>query len=146
MSYHNEKPSAAYTLSLLGGLAISLVGLVWLALMFTGTELNWFNFMMQGDVDHMFFRELGFFGYTMGLVGLITGVGIIGSAIMLQSKPENHVTWGSVIIVLSALSLVGGMGGMGIGLILGLIGGILAITWSPVNSNTLDRIPAENLQ
>lgn len=146
MTYYNEKPSEAYVLSLLGGLVISLVGLVWLGMMFTGTELNWFSFMMQDYENHMILWELGSFGYAMGFIGLITGVGIIGSSIMMQAKPENHITWGSIIIVLSALSLLGGMGGMGIGLILGLVGGILAIIWKPIRGSRTHDISTDSPQ
>jgi uncharacterized membrane protein YjjB (DUF3815 family) len=57
---------------------------------------------------------------------------------MLNKKPEEHNTWGTLIIVFSVLSVFGGaMGGFAAGLILGLIGGILAITWkAPVKPTT----------
>ena len=48
---------------------------------------------------------------------------------MLDSKPENHVKWGTLILIFSMLSIFGGMGGWIIGWILGVIGGLLAITW-----------------
>jgi Na+(H+)/acetate symporter ActP len=62
---------------------------------------------------------------------------VIISTFMLKSKREQHSTWGILIVLFSVLSMfVGPMGGMGIGLILGLIGGILAITWKPDQPKT----------
>jgi multisubunit Na+/H+ antiporter MnhG subunit len=49
---------------------------------------------------------------------------------MLNSKPQEHTTWGILIIVFAVLSIFGSaMGGFGVGLILGIIGGILAMAW-----------------
>jgi Family of unknown function (DUF6114) len=54
---------------------------------------------------------------------------------MLNSKPEEHSTWGTLILIFSVLSIFGGaMGGFGVGLILGLIGGVLALTWKPIET------------
>ncbi len=63
---------------------------------------------------------------------MIFGAIVIISAVILNSKPEQHSTWGTLIVIFSVLSVFGSaMGGFAIGLILGLIGGILAITWKP---------------
>jgi hypothetical protein len=68
----------------------------------------------------------------MGGLGVVFGVIVIVSAIMLNNKPQEHVTWGSLIVLFSVLSIFGSaMGGFGVGLALGLVGGILAITWKP---------------
>ena len=73
----------------------------------------------------------GMMGLAFGLVTLVFGAIVIISAMMLNKKPEEHNTWGTLIIVFSVLSIFGGMGGFGAGLILGLVGGILAIAWKP---------------
>ncbi len=84
------------------------------------------------------FGMMGGLGYGfgfLGALGLIFGLIVIISALMLNSKPEQHSTWGILIIVFSALSVFGSaMGGFGIGLILGLIGGILGVTWKSPQS------------
>jgi hypothetical protein len=56
---------------------------------------------------------------------------------MLNSKPQEHTTWGMLIAIFSALSIFGAMGGFGIGLILGLIGGVLAVIWKPATQTQL---------
>ena len=76
------------------------------------------------------FGMLRFAFGAMGVLGLIFGAIVIVSALMLNSKPEQHQTWGSLIVLFSALSIFGSaMGGFGVGLVVGLIGGILAIIW-----------------
>jgi len=68
----------------------------------------------------------------MSILGMAFGVVVIIGAIMLNRKPHEHTTWGTLIIIFSALSIFGGaMSGLGVGLILGLIGGVLAVTWKP---------------
>jgi len=68
----------------------------------------------------------------MGVLGVVFGIIVILSALMLDSRSKRHATWGILIIIFSALSAFGGMmGGFGVGAILGIIGGILAITWKP---------------
>jgi hypothetical protein len=66
----------------------------------------------------------------MGISGLIFGVILVISALMLNNKPQEHATWGSLIVLFSVLSIfTSAMGGFGVGLFQGLVGGILAITW-----------------
>ncbi|OFX15015.1 hypothetical protein A3K71_05450 [archaeon RBG_16_50_20] len=75
------------------------------------------------------------FGFFAGLLGLIFGAIVIISAFMLNSKPQEHTTWGMLIVIFSVLSIFGSaMGGFGIGLVLGLIGGALAMAWKPPES------------
>jgi len=128
-----ERPTAAFLLSLVGGIFILLGGGV--MSMFGPFGLGG---MMGGYRGMMGYRYSGYgmmggLGFGMfGILGLIFGVIVIISAFMLNSKPHEHSTWGTLIVIFSVLSIFGSaMGGFGIGLILGLIGGILAITWKP---------------
>jgi len=128
-----ERPTAAFLLSLVGGIFILLGGGVMSIFGPFG-----FGGMMGGYRGMMGYRYSGYgmmgaLGFGMfGILGLIFGVIVIISAFMLNSKPHEHSTWGTLIVIFSVLSIFGSaMGGFGIGLILGLIGGILAITWKP---------------
>jgi hypothetical protein len=62
---------------------------------------------------------------------VVWGVLIIVFAVMLNSHPNNHATYGGLILVFSIVSWFGSFGGLFIGFLLGLIGGILAIVWHP---------------
>lgn len=124
----------AYVLSILAGLVIAVVGLLWVLFMglnWSVEWMNWYDSFMHPTEQHFHFMNFGSFGYVFGVVGIILGAGIIVSSEMLRRNPSKHGTWGTIIIVLSAFSIFGGMGGMGLGLILGIVGGILAILWSP---------------
>ena len=109
----SEKPTAAFLLSLIGGIFVLLGGLIVAAI---GATLTFF---------------LGGIGGIIGLVGALWGILIIVFAVMLNSNPNNHTTYGVLILVFSLLSWFGSIGGLFLGFILGLIGGILAIVWSP---------------
>ena len=128
---NDERPTAAFILSLvagvfiiLGGGMMSLFGYGFMGMM--GRNGSWGRMMGRG------FGMMGFAFGMMGFLGLIFGVIVIISALMLNSKPQEHTTWGTLILIFSVISIFGSaMGGFGIGLILGIIGGILAITWKP---------------
>ncbi|HTT73436.1 MAG TPA: zinc ribbon domain-containing protein [Thermoplasmata archaeon] len=109
-------PSGAHILSLIAGIFIILSGLVYIAV---------------GALVGSVFAGLGVAGAAvaaLGAVALIFGVIIIYGAVQLRTHPSSSKTWGAIILILSLLSFVGGSGFF-IGLILGLIGGILALVW-----------------
>jgi len=128
---NEERPTAAFILSLVAGVFIilgggmtSLFGYGFMGMM--GRNGSWGGMMGPG------FGMMGFAFGMMGFLGLIFGAIVIISALMLNSKPQEHTTWGTLILIFSVISIFGSaMGGFGIGLILGIIGGILAITWKP---------------
>lgn len=140
-----QKPSAAFVLSLIGGIFILLGGG---AMAMFGSWIGKYGYGMMGGYGgwggmmgygypgygygYGMMNELGYGFGIIGILGLIFGAVVIISAFMLNSKPEQHSTWGTMIVVFSVLSIFGSaMGGFGVGLILGLIGGILGITWKP---------------
>ena len=70
------------------------------------------------------------FGGLLGLAGIVFGIVVIVSSVMLYNKPSEHSKWGLLILIFSVLSIFGSaMAGLGVGLILGVIGGIFALTW-----------------
>jgi len=81
------------------------------------------------------------------LVGAFWGILIIVFAALLRSSPEGHVGYGVGIIIFAILSWFGAFGGFGLGFLLSLIGGIMAITWNPREASinvtmTAGTIPA----
>ncbi|MEM2270923.1 MAG: DUF6114 domain-containing protein, partial [Nitrososphaerota archaeon] len=61
---------------------------------------------------------------------LISGVVVLTASVMLQSRPAQAQTWGLLMLVFSVIGLLG-MGGFVIGSVLGIIAGVLALTWRP---------------
>lgn len=72
------------------------------------------------------------FGFgMMGLFGMFFGGVVIIAAVMLRRNPRRHATWGSLIVLFSLFSIFGSAMGLGLGLILDLVGGVLALSWTP---------------
>ena len=101
------KPLAAFVLSLLGGLWIALAALL---------------------IDALTFSLLLSF---LGILGFAFGAAIVYNAFVLYSHPRQAHDRGVVIVILSVLGVVTAFGGFLIGLILGTVGGALAVEWEP---------------
>ncbi len=127
----NQKPVTAFILSLLSGLFITLGGSLWCLWLGGSWGVDWMDWMMHGWDEHMHLWNLQDAAYTMGIIAIIFGIIVLVAAVMLYANPKQHELWGALIIVSSVLSMLGCMGGMGIGLLLGIAGGILAILWRP---------------
>lgn len=113
MAYYQQRPTAAFVLSLIGGLIIFFTGIV---LSFIGAIVTIF---------------IGGIGGIIGIFGIVWGILVIIGAIMMYTRPDQHVIWGIVVLIFSILSWFGAAGGLIIGFILALIGGILGIVWKP---------------
>ena len=147
-----ERPTAAFVLSLIAGIFIVLGGGMRSMM---GSFFGPYGFGMMNGYSGYGMMGYGYPGYgygigygltsgwdfeLFGVLGLIFGVIVIVSAIMLNSRPQEHSTWGVLIVIFSALSIFGGaMGGLGVGLILGLVGGVLAITWKTTKTPAKTR-------
>jgi len=98
----------------------------------------WFMFGGLGGMMGGFGGMMGSLGVPLGfmggfsLLGLISGIIVIIGATMLNAHPKEHITWGTIILVFSIVSLFG-MGGFFIGAMLGIIGGALALAWRPLS-------------
>jgi hypothetical protein len=117
-----NKPTAAFVLSLIGGILILVLGGVFaLVLGAVGVGLG----VIPG---------VGFFGALaaiFGILAVVFGILVIVGAIMINSgEPARVRTGGILVLIFSVISLLAG-GGFFIGFILGLVGGILALTWKP---------------
>ena len=115
----SEKPSRAFTLSVIAGILIlSNSALV-------GAAAAWFPWVIptlpgsSGNDTTML--------YDVAAVGLVCGFLVLLGAVLLRIKPVNKKVWGMMIVVFSIPSVVSG-GGFIIGFILGMIGGALAFS------------------
>lgn len=104
-----NKPSAAYWLSMIGGI-LGLIG--GLALIALGALVGVFTFGIG-------FAAIG----GIGLWVLICSVIVMFAASKLKSNPLEHSKWGAIILV---FSIIGGWS------ILDFIGGILALVYKPI--------------
>lgn len=126
-----QKPMVPFVLSLISGILILIGGL-------TVTYLGMWRFEFMGRMmrgyGYAFAARPGYFSpfiSFVGMLGIIFGVIVIASAVMLNRRPTQHKTWGILILIFSILGIFGGMAGYLVGLILGIVGGALAITWKP---------------
>jgi len=101
---------------------------------------GWYGGMMGRYLSGPGFGMMGGyrFGGIFGLAGIVFGIVVIVSSVMLYNKPIDHSKWGLLILIFSLLSIFGSaMAGFGVGLILGVLGGIFAITWKPPTTSKM---------
>jgi len=124
----SEKPTAAFILSLLGGIFILLGGIFPAVI---GAYCGAFTSMLEPIVPGA--AWLGALTFIFMALGVIFGIIVIVGSIMIYQAVPSRVKVGSIlVIVFSIISLfVAGGGGFFVGLILGLIGGILGLVWKP---------------
>ena len=118
----SDKPTAAMVLSLIGGIFVILGGAF---IAFVGSLVASFGYLANGGTTG------GAAVTAVGVVGIIMGLIMVVGSFMLYSKPTSAKMWGVVVLVLSIISWVTALGGFFIGFLLGLIGGILALTFKP---------------
>jgi hypothetical protein len=125
-----EKPTIVFILSLVGGILIfvsSAVSIVWFSVGsapfggFWGMTSGWHGMMGSYGFPNDYFLALS-------VVGLVCGVIVVIGGFMLGLRPLEHVTWGVIVLVFSAVSFVS-MGGWFVGAALGIAGGALGIAW-----------------
>jgi hypothetical protein len=127
-----NKPTAAYILSLLGGIIGLLVGIGVMA-------LGVLAFMADNITDAELGIDVGLgWGGTLmlsiGIWGLITSILLIVFAGKLKSNPMQHSKWGALILIFSII----GFGGW-----LAFIGGILALVYKPIPAATQYGAPTQ---
>lgn len=118
MSYQTtqEKPTAAYVLSLVGGI-LSIVGAVILMLIAAISLSAYYSYPY-----YSFYPIFAVLYVGIGAWLIISGAIVVIAASRLNANPEEHNKWGMLILI---FSILGGGG------IFGIIGGILALVWKP---------------
>lgn len=128
-----EAPTAPFVLSLIAGLII-LAGSGMMAAFSFGAPYygapGGYYGMMGGYYGMMRGFAYGGWFYGAAALGLIAGIVVLIGAIMIYARPSRTSAWGLPVLIFSILSFFG-MGGFFIGAILGIVGGILAMTWKP---------------
>jgi len=114
-----EEPTAAYVLSLIGGTLGLIIGFILIIIAGSLAGLSY-----SGPPAALFGG--------IGLWSIITAIIVIISAYNLHSDPWEHTKWCVIILVFSVI---------GLGTILGLIGGILAIVYKPEESESVPYHP-----
>ncbi len=71
----------------------------------------------------------GFVG-AIAIFGLICGIIVTMSGVLLRLKPNQRQTWGILVLVFSILGFFG-FGGFIVGSVLGIVGGIMTLRWKP---------------
>ncbi len=122
------KPTAAFVLGLIGGIFI-LINAIAFSIMssFLNTILGGMGGAASGAMNMI---------NTLQILLWVAAFGVLIPSIMLFVKTPMHKIWGALILVFSIVSLAGG-GGFFIGFILGLIGGILGITYKGEKAPTM---------
>lgn len=121
--------SAAFILSLIGGLVIAIGSVIEALFLGFGSYNGTYYGMGPGMM-----RGYGFYGYGSGwmtgfsLIAIVFGIIVVIGAIMLNTRPAENIIWGIIILVFSIASFIG-MGGYFIGAILGIAGGAVALSY-----------------
>jgi hypothetical protein len=109
----SDRPRTGFILSLVGGVIVLLFGV---AMAFFEAIVS--SFIIRGT------------GALFGSYGMLCGIGMMIGGTMMNWRAKQHTTWGAIVVVFSFLSL-GATGGLIAGFFLGLLGGVLGITWRP---------------
>ena len=110
-----EKPTAAFVLALIGGTLTLVETLI--------------NISKFGLLATLYLGEPLARIYAAGVLGLAGSIMVLISAFMLYTKPTYNIICGFLIIFFSVFALPGVFYGFAIGIILGIVGGALGITW-----------------
>jgi len=124
-------PNRASVLAIVGGCLIVIAGMLLMALgIFVVPHLS--PSMFNGTTGSVPVQNLpNFVGNVLeglGLLGLVSGLIVLGSGVMLRIKPEQSVVFGVLMLIFSVLSFLGS-GGFIAGAVLGIIGGIMTLRW-----------------
>ena len=126
-----EYPNIPSIVALVGGALIVLVDIFLVAVsVVVLPHLNYTNFTPpRGYTGSPGSLAAGFVG-AIAIFGLICGIIVTMSAVLLRLKPNQRQTWGILILVFSILGFFG-FGGFIVGSVLGIVGGIMTLRWKP---------------
>ncbi len=129
-----EYPNIPSILALVGGVLIVAVDvfLLTVALVIL-PHLNYTNFIPpRGYTGSPGNLVSGFVG-ALAVFGMVCGVIVALSAVLLRFKPGHRQTWWILMLVFSVLSFFG-FGGFIVGAVLGIVGSIMTLRWKPAQA------------
>jgi hypothetical protein len=126
-----EYPNVPSILALVGGALIVLVDIFLLAVAIVVLpHVNYANFTSpRGYTGNPGSIASGFVS-AAAIFGLICGIIVLVSSVMLRFRPTQRQTWGTLTLVFSILSFFG-FGGFIVGAVLGIVGSIMILRWKP---------------
>jgi len=129
-----EKPVAPFVLGLIAGIFILLGAIVMSMFAFgTASMMGSMGGTMSGMMSNMYAgMSMGMmigFAPALTVIGIASGVMVILGSVMVYTHPSESQLWGVIILAFSVVSIIGGMGGFLVGLVLGVVGGVLGLTW-----------------
>ena len=123
-----DRPTAAFVLSLIGGIFYLLFGIVIVAL---AAVIGGLAKIAGYGAAGLAVAAVG----GIGGIGLICGIVIIIGAVMMNSSNRFRVRAASIVVlVFTIIGAIFTLGGLVVGFILALIGSILGLTWKPTAS------------
>jgi asparagine N-glycosylation enzyme membrane subunit Stt3 len=121
-------PNTASILALVGGILMILCGMLLAAVgSFILPYIDYANLQTPANVANLPGLVSGVITM-VGFFGLISGIIVLASAVMIRVYPAQRKTWGVLMLVFSVLSFFG-VGGFVVGAILGIVGGVMTLTW-----------------
>lgn len=123
----------AFILSLIGGLVIVAGSAIAAFLSAFGSPYGTYYGMGPGMMGGFGFGYAS--GWTIGfsVAALVCGILVVIGAFMLNTRPQEHIAWGIIVLIFSIASFLG-MGGYFIGAILGIAGGAIALSYKSPTS------------
>jgi hypothetical protein len=115
-----NRPTAAYYVSLIGGILGVLVSFFYIIVYGLFAAVTYDAYYYVESVEALIMVPIA-----IGIWILIASIIVIYAARKLNANPLEHTKWGAVILV---------FGIIGLGSILALIGGILALIYKPIPS------------
>mgnify|MGYP001626198104 CR=1 FL=1 len=129
-----EKPTTAFVLMLLSGIILLLFAILALAIgALLRAEIPLEESMpLPTGMGFLTAFAIGTVMIIVGAIALLIGLLMIVAAFKIRSgEPGKVKTWSIIGIILSIVSLITVGGGFYLSFVLGLIGGILGLTWKP---------------
>jgi len=124
----NSMRTTAFILSLVGGLIITVGSVIATLLSGLGSPYGTYYGMGPGMMGGNWFGYGSGWYVGLSLLSLVFGILVVIGAVMLNARPAEQVTWGTIVLIFSIASFIG-MGGYVIGAILGIAGGAIALSY-----------------